>query len=117
MERTPDAGEDGSEAGAGTLAEAGTGDANGVVLATEAGVRAIFLVSEGTNEFCEAAGWSDAGISFFVATGTAELRPRFGSESAENAMSSATSKNAIATSGDFLFFIGGRSLDQRLIKF
>ena len=55
-ERTPDAGEDGSEAGARTLAEAGDGDANGVVLATEAGVRAIFVVSECTNEFAEVAG-------------------------------------------------------------
>lgn len=111
VERTLDAGEDGSEAGAGTLAEAGTGDVNGVVLATEAGVRAIFVVSEGTNEFSEAAGWSDAGVSFFVATGTAELRPRFGSESAANAMSSATSKNAIAPMGNFLLFIGRRRLD------
>jgi hypothetical protein len=111
VERTPDAGEDGSDAGAGTFAETGAGTADGVVLAAEAGVRAIFVVSEGTNEFCEAAGWSDVGVSFFVATGTAELRPRFGSESAANAMSSPTSKSTIATSGDFLFFIGRRSLD------
>jgi hypothetical protein len=54
VERT-DAGEDGSEAGAGTLAAAGTGTADGVVLAAETGVRAVVVVSEGTNEFPEPA--------------------------------------------------------------
>ena len=111
MDRTPGAGEDGSEAGAGTLAEAGTDDADVVALAAEAGVREIVVLSEGANEFSEPASWSDAGASFFAATGAADLRPRLGSESAANAITSATSKNAIAPRGNFLLFIGRRRLD------
>jgi hypothetical protein len=50
-----DAVEDGSEAGAGTLAAAGTGTADGVVLAAETGVRAVGVVPKGTNELPEPA--------------------------------------------------------------
>lgn len=105
VERTPDAGEDGSEVGAGTLAAAGTGDADVVALAAEAGVRAIVVLSEGANEFSEPASGSDAGASFFAATGAADLRPRLGSESAANAITSATSTSAIAPRGNFLLFM------------